>query len=166
MTEKKIDSDTPILHLALDFSTPLPSPNYEAAVAATVTIERISRDSVAHDDSKPLPLRPNLDGCSNPFKWTSTRRYAICYMLSIAAMLTTYAAGAYSPPVDLMAAEFGVSRTAVLTGTTTFCVGFALAPMLLAPFSEIKGRYTIFVMAGALFVLSQFLCGVVSNLCG
>lgn len=164
MTEENVNYNTPILHLTLNFSTPLPNPNYGAEAAAAATIERTPGNTAAHNSSKPLPPPPSLDKYSSPFGWPPTRKYVICCMLSIAAMLTTYAVGAYSPPVDLMAAEFGVSRTAVLTGTTTFCVGFALAPMLLAPFSELKGRYAVFVAAGALFVFSQLLCGVVPDL--
>lgn len=164
MTEASPNSNTPILYLTLDFSTPLLSADYEAEAASVATIERASGSSAAYNGSKPLPPPPRLDKYSNPFWWPPEQKYAICCMLSITAMMTTYAAGAYSPPVDLMAAEFGVSRTAVLTGTTTFCVGFALAPMLLAPFSEIKGRYAVFVFAGALFAFSQFLCGIVPDL--
>ncbi|KAI1118429.1 major facilitator superfamily domain-containing protein [Nemania sp. NC0429] len=136
--------------LYLSFHLSLPAPSHRAA----------------RDDSRPLPLWPDFEKHSNPREWSSARKYAICGMLSIAAMLTTYAAGAYSPAADLMAAEYGASRTVVLTGMTTFCVGFAVAPMLLAPFSEINGRYNVFVAAGCMFVLSQFLCGALPDLSG
>lgn len=81
-------------------------------------------------------------------------------------MVTAYAAGSYSPPVALMEAEFRTSRLAVETGITTFCTGFALAPMVLAPFSEINGRYPVFAISGVLFVVFQIVCGLVNNLAG
>ena len=146
--QPKVDAGTPISYLCLDFSTPLPTPHLGAASGGS------------------LPPRPGLNGYGDPIEWPTTRKYVICHLLCIATMLTTYAAGAYSPPVDLMAAEYGVSRVAVLTGTTTFCIGFALAPMVLAPFSELSGRYPVFVAAGVLFVFSQVLCGLVLNLAG
>lgn len=65
-----------------------------------------------------------------------------------------------------MEAEFHASRTAVVTGITTFCVGFALAPMVLAPFSEINGRYPVFSVSGVVFVVFQLACGFVTNLAG
>lgn len=54
----------------------------------------------------------------------------------------------------------------MLTGITTFCVGFALAPMVLAPFSEINGRYPVFSISGVVFVVFQLACGFVTNLAG
>lgn len=84
----------------------------------------------------------------------------------VATLLTAYCAGSYSPPVAIMEAEFHASRTAVVTGITTFCVGFALAPMVLAPFSEINGRYPVFSVSGVVFVVFQLACGFVTNLAG
>ncbi|EOO02366.1 putative drug transporter protein [Phaeoacremonium minimum UCRPA7] len=66
----------------------------------------------------------------------------------------------------MMADVFGTSQLAVLVGITTFCLGFALAPMALAPFSEINGRYPVFVVSGSIYVLFQAVCGLVPNLAG
>lgn len=84
----------------------------------------------------------------------------------IATFLTAYSAGAYSPPIPLMQAELHASKLAVLGGISTFCLGFGLAPMVLAPFSEINGRYPVFVVSGVIFVVFQAICGVVTNLAG
>lgn len=54
-----------------------------------------------------------------------------------------------------MSIEWGVSRLAVLVGLTTFCIGFAVAPMVLAPFSEINGRYPVFLVSGTLYFICQ-----------
>ncbi|EGZ69794.1 MFS general substrate transporter [Neurospora tetrasperma FGSC 2509] len=56
--------------------------------------------------------------------------------------------------------------TAILGGISTFCLGFALAPMFLAPFSEMNGRQPVFVAAGIMFVIFQVVCGVVETLEG
>jgi MFS family permease len=45
-------------------------------------------------------------------------------------------------------------------------MGFALAPMVLAPLSEMNGRYPVFVVAGAVYVVFQAVCGVVTTLEG
>ena len=59
-----------------------------------------------------------------------------------------------------MAAYWNVSHVAVLVGITTFTTGFAIAPMVLAPFSELNGRKPVFVATGVLFVLCQLCCAV------
>ncbi|TDZ17374.1 putative drug/proton antiporter YHK8 [Colletotrichum orbiculare MAFF 240422] len=82
----------------------------------------------------------------------------------VATFLTAYTAGSYSPPAALMAHDLGSSHLAMLTGITTFCVGFALSPMVLAPLSEMYGRYPVFVTSGVVYVVFQAVCSVAPNL--
>lgn len=59
-----------------------------------------------------------------------------------------------------MAAEWYISEVACLLGITTFCAGFAVCPMFLAPFSEIIGRKPVFVGTAVLFMVCQLCCSV------
>ncbi|KAG9713472.1 MFS multidrug transporter-like protein, partial [Aureobasidium melanogenum] len=59
-----------------------------------------------------------------------------------------------------MEQEWGVSRVAITVGVTIFTTGFAIAPMILAPFSEINGRRPMFVVTGILYVILQVCCAV------
>lgn len=63
-----------------------------------------------------------------------------------------------------MAKEYEVSDFAMLTGITSFCLGFAIMPMVLAPFSELQGRYPVFVWAGVFFEAFQIACALAPNL--
>lgn len=65
-----------------------------------------------------------------------------------------------------MAEDYGTSRLAVMGGITTFCAGFGIAPMALAPLSEVWGRYPIFIVAGIVFVIFQALCSVMPHVAG
>ncbi|KAH6645426.1 major facilitator superfamily domain-containing protein [Truncatella angustata] len=143
------NADMPITDLYLTFDTILPVPGYESAPQ--------------HDS---LPPCPDLSRYGNPTKLPNTKKNVMLFLSCIATCLTAYTAGAYSPPAGLLATEFGVSRTAVLTGITLFTVGFGIAPMVLAPFSEVNGRYPVFVVSGIVFVVFQAVCGVVTNLGG
>jgi multidrug resistance protein len=62
--------------------------------------------------------------------------------------------------------EWNVSETAIAVGITTFTCGFGIAPMVLAPFSEINGRRPIFVVTGVLFVIFQLICAVTPTYAG
>ncbi|KAI1074830.1 MFS general substrate transporter [Whalleya microplaca] len=145
-----LDGSTPILHLYLTFGTPLPTPN--------TTASRLNDDE--------LPACPDLSRFTNPLTWPRARKDVMLFLSCIATCLTAYAAGAYSQPADIMTVDLGTTREGVLAGVTTFCVGFALAPMVLAPFSEINGRYPVFAVAGVFFTIFQAVCGVVTNLAG
>lgn len=50
---------------------------------------------------------------------------------------------------------WGVSEVTINLGITMFTSGFAIAPMILAPFSEINGRRPVFIATGALFVCAS-----------
>jgi hypothetical protein len=143
-----LNMSSPIIYQYLTFETLLPQPvaNSEA-------------------ETSPPPC-PDLKKYLSPFLWSPARKSFIVWLSSIATVLTAYSAGSFSPPTPNMAAEWGVSEVAVLTGITTFCTGFAIAPMVLAPFSEINGRYPVFVGAGVLYVISQLCCALTTSFPG
>lgn len=144
-----LGATTPITDLYLTFDTRLPPVNSPSSPADGT-----------------LPPCPDLSAYGDPTKLPNSKKNTMLLLSCIATCLTAYTAGSYSPPADLLAAEFGVSHTAVLTGITLFTVGFAVAPMVLAPFSEVNGRYPVFVVSGILFVIFQAVCGLVKNLGG
>ncbi|KAI0144428.1 MFS general substrate transporter [Xylariaceae sp. FL1272] len=140
-----LDRSSEIRHVYLTFDSALPAPVCDLTT---------------------LPEHPDLSLYVNPTCWPRARKNMMVAVSCIATAITAYTAGAYSAPADLIAAEFGTTHELALLGVTTFCLGFALAPMILAPFSEVNGRYPVFAIAGVLFTVSQAVCGVVTNLTG
>lgn len=153
------DDETPITDQFLTFDTALPPPNTSRSCSSS------SSAPVSSQGQQP-PIELDLRSYENPTHWSAQRKAYHLVLCCLATLLTAYCSGSYSPPADLMEAEFHASRTAVITGITTFCIGFALAPMVLAPFSEINGRYPVFAVSGVVFVLFQIVCGLVPNLAG
>ncbi|KAK4237520.1 major facilitator superfamily domain-containing protein [Achaetomium macrosporum] len=150
------DETTEITHLYLTFATPLPTSN--------TTIQHPLKPPTL----SPPPTPPDLAPYTDPLTWSPSRKYFILLLSCIATWLTAYTAGSYSPPQHLIQASLhgNPSIEAVLAGITTFCLGFALAPMVLAPLSEMNGRYPVFVVAGVVYVVFQAVCGVVDSLAG
>ena len=145
---QEVNANTTTTNVYLTFETPLPTPNYGV------------------DGTNDLPPCPDLAGYTDPLKWPRFRKNVMVALSCIATCATAYTAGAYTPPADLIAAELGTTRVGALAGLTTFCMGFALAPMVLAPFSEINGRYPVFAVAGVFFTVFQAVCGAVHTLAG
>ncbi|KAH9908854.1 major facilitator superfamily domain-containing protein [Xylariomycetidae sp. FL2044] len=139
--------ETPIRYIYLTFDTPLPTPNAGGGIGD-------------------LPSCPDLSRYTNPLTWPKFRKDIMLFLSCIATCITAYAAGAYSQAADLIANELHTTHEGALVGVTTFCLGFALAPMILAPFSEINGRYPVFAVSGVVFTVFQAVCGVVTNLAG
>ncbi|KAL2047769.1 hypothetical protein ABVK25_011381 [Lepraria finkii] len=65
-----------------------------------------------------------------------------------------------------MSEHWHVSQVATHVGITAFRTGFAIAPMVLAPFSELKGRKPVFIVTGILFVICQLCCAVTRSFPG
>ena len=124
----------------LTFETELPSPAY---LARPLDVEG-SRGSP--------PECPDLKKFTSPFLWSESRKNFMTWMSCAATIVTAYTAGSYAAAIGPMMDEWHVSETVLTVGITIFTCGFGIAPMFLAPFSEINGRRPVFVITGLLYV--------------
>lgn len=141
-----------IRYVYMTFETDLPLANTTARSSGASAVE--------------APPGPDLDEYTNPQKWPASRKNLTLAVSCVATFMTAYSAGAYAPPAGRMAAQFHASELAIEVGITMFCVGFAIAPMVLAPFSEINGRYPVFAVSGVVFLAAQAGCALVQDLGG
>ena len=142
--------EVPIIYRYLTFETELPSPT---------SLEPAQIDA-------PVPEPPDLKNYVSPFTWSAPRKTFTTWLSCAITVVTAYTAGSYSPPSQQMSDYWGVSQLAIFVGITTFATGFAVAPMVLAPFSELNGRKPVFVATGILFVLCQLCCAVTRSFPG
>ncbi|TWU77472.1 hypothetical protein ED733_006981 [Metarhizium rileyi] len=141
-----IDATSPVTYCYLSFDTVLPSVPTSHQVVP--------------------PPCPDLKPYMSPLKWSPARKNVSLALSCMATFLTAYAAGCYSPSAGIIAHDLDTTRLVTLVGITTFCAGFALAPMALAPMSEIWGRFPVFIIAGVVFVASQAVCAVMTHVAG
>jgi multidrug resistance protein len=139
-----LDTSSPVVYHYMTFETPLPHPSTPRS------------DSRAAD----APPQPDVKKYTSPFLWSKAQKNLTIGLSCLATLVTAYAAGSYGAASQQMSEEWQVSEVAIYVGITTFCVGFAIAPMVLAPFSEINGRYPVFVGAGILYIVCQICCAV------
>lgn len=137
-TTEKQYSNTPqeIAYLYLEMETPLPTP--------LITLPPGPGQLAA-------PEPPDLKKYTSPFLWPKWRKTLMTLISCAVTALAGYAAGEISPASHELTAEWGITPVVYNLGITIFCIGFALAPMVLAPFSEINGRRPIFIASGILF---------------
>lgn len=126
-----------IEHRYLTFDTPLPSPT-------DISIEKPGRP--------PPPEAPDLRQYVSPFQWPAKRKAMITLISSTATLLASFSAGSHAPAQNQMVPYFNISPIVFNLGITTYTLGFAVAPMVTAPFSEINGRRPIIVASGLLFM--------------
>lgn len=136
-TAESLSGSQDIEYRYLELETPLPTP--------CITLPPGPAQS-------PPPEPPSLEKYASPFLWPQWRKSMMTYIACGVTALAGYAAGEVSPASEELTKLWGISTVVCNLSITLFCCGFALAPMVLAPFSEINGRRPIFIASGILFV--------------
>lgn len=113
-----------------------------------------------------LPPMPNLRDYDNPFEWARSRKNIMTWLSCSVNITAAYSAGSYASPAGILTQKWGVSRVVYNLGITIFTCGFGIAPMVLAPFSEINGRRPVFIATGLLFVICQLSCALTQSFGG
>lgn len=137
--------ESPIVYHYLTFETELPSP---------------TSLTTSNPNAPSPPEPPDLSNCISPFAWSESRKTYTVWLSCAITVTTAYTAGSYAAASDQLIDYWGVGPVAINVGITTFTTGFATAPMILAPFSELNGRKPVFVATGTLFVICQLCCAV------
>ncbi len=112
------------------------------------------------------PQCPDLKPYTNPYLWSRQRKNFMTWFGCIATTITAYTAGSYAAGNEQYMQQWHISEPAAEVGIAIFTVGFGVAPMFLAPFSEINGRRPVFVATGALFVVFQLTCALTPTFAG
>jgi hypothetical protein len=113
-----------------------------------------------------IPPCPDLNCYQSPYQWSSARKNLMTYLACSVNGVAAYASGSYASPEDQLREKWGVSHAVFTLGLTVFTIGFGVAPMILAPFSEINGRRPVFVLTGILFVAMQAACALTPTFSG
>lgn len=135
----------------LTWETPLPAPAFATSPNVDQTL---------------LPSTDGYKQYESPFTWSQSRKRFTTWLSCAATVVTAYTAGSYTAGDAQMQAYWNVSHIAITVGVTVFTSGFAIAPMVLAPFSEINGRRPVFVVTGVLYVILQLCCAVTRTYSG
>lgn len=140
-----------IEYVYLELETPLPTP--------LITLPPGPNQS-------PAPECPDLKRYISPFLWPEWRKTVMTWISCAVTALAGYSAGEVSPASAELTKVWGISSVVYNLSITIFCIGFALAPMVLAPFSELNGRRPIFVVSGIVFTACIIACGGTHSFAG
>lgn len=130
-------TETDLEYRYLDFDTPLPTPLIAVPPAP---------------GQSPPPECPRLEKYTSPFRWSEWRKTWMTWISCAVTLLAGLSAGEASSASTMFAEKWQVSLVVANLSITIFCVGFALAPMVLAPLSEVQGRRPIFLASGVVFI--------------
>lgn len=93
----------------------------------------------------------------NPMLLAQWQKWGLTMLVSIATLAVAFVSSAYTGGIDGILTQFHTSDEVVTLGVSLFVLGFALGPLLWAPFSEIFGRQILFI--GTYAALTAFNAG-------
>jgi multidrug resistance protein len=152
--DDSVGPDDDITWHYLSFETELPRPVFH--------IQPHSPSQTPHQP----PECPDLKKYTSPFLWPKRRKHFMTWFGCVSTSITAYTAGSYAAGGGQMMKEWSISEPVFGVGITMFTCGFGLAPMFLAPFSEINGRKPVFVVTGVLLCVFQLVCALTPTFAG
>lgn len=82
----------------------------------------------------------------NPMTFPRLFKWAITIISAISTLAVSFTSSAYSGSIISINKEFHASTEVVILGVSMFVLGFAIGPLLWAPFSELYGRQKLFFL--------------------
>ncbi|KAK4050498.1 hypothetical protein OIO90_005081 [Microbotryomycetes sp. JL221] len=90
----------------------------------------------------------------NPYNWGGRKKWTTTWINCIFTLLTAFTGSAFAMGTDSMMAELDCSLELATLALSAFPLGFGLAPLVLAPLSEVYGRWPVYT--GSCFVYMMF----------
>ncbi|KAL2857533.1 putative MFS multidrug transporter [Aspergillus pseudodeflectus] len=118
------------------------------------------------DTNITIPTPPNVQAYKSPLLWSRQKKFITTIIACGVTAMAAYAAGELAPAFNQLHQAWGVDLVPFNLSTTLFTLGFAVTPMVLAPFSEGWGRRPIFLGSGVLFTACLAGCGASDSLAG
>jgi multidrug resistance protein len=94
------------------------------------------------------------DDPQNPKNWTDKKKWTNVAILSILTIITPLGSSMFAPGIPQIMIEFHNSNSTVATFILSiYILGFAFGPLVIAPLSEIYGRWVMYNIGNILFTV-------------
>ena len=112
-------------------------------------------------EEEPYQVEFIPDDPRNPMLFPMWKKWTLTILVAVATLAVAFVSSAYTGGVNQIIEEFGASQEVVTLGVSLFVLGFAIGPLLWAPFSELYGRQILFF--GTYGALTAFNAGAAGS---
>lgn len=116
-----------------------------------------------HDDDNEEWIDLKDDDPENARAWPRSRKMINVVIIASMAIMSPLASSMFTPGIQQIADDLGVSKEAVIATTTGFVVCLGIGPLFIAPLSETFGRRPLFIICFAIFSLLQIPTALAPN---
>ncbi|KAF2280683.1 MFS general substrate transporter [Westerdykella ornata] len=141
-------------------------------VGSTNSDERtLNGDAHAGEGEVPEEIDPNIvdwdgpDDPENPQNWPERKKWSMIAALAAVTLVTPLGSSFFAPGVPhVMAAFHETSNLMASWVVSIYVLGFAIGPLIIAPLSELYGRFWIYNICNVVFVLFTLACGLSTSM--
>ncbi|KAL5379049.1 hypothetical protein DPSP01_008684 [Paraphaeosphaeria sporulosa] len=101
----------------------------------------------------------------NPLNWPDRQKWILIFILAMVTLVTPLASSFFAPGVPQVMATFGV-KSNILAGlvVSIYILGFAIGPLIIAPMSEMYGRFMTYNVCNVFFVIFTVACALSNSM--
>lgn len=134
---------------------------------SSISRQALSIEGVKHESQVLVSWYSDTDP-ENPYNWSSAKKTWVSTLLFAYTFTAYLGSSIYTASIPGIVEEFGVSQTVASLGLSLYVAAYGLAPMILAPLSEIPaiGRNPPYSITFSLFALLSIAVPLVDNFAG
>ncbi|KAJ9271554.1 hypothetical protein DTO212C5_2346 [Paecilomyces variotii] len=105
------------------------------------------------------------DDPANPMNWSEKKKWANIAVMAMITFLTPLASSMFAPSVSQVMEEFHNSNQMLAAFVVSiYVLGLAFGPLVLAPLSEVYGRWIIYFVCNTMYLVFTLACAVSTDL--
>lgn len=100
-----------------------------------------------------------LNHDEKPKNWSERRKWTITILTSLGDLVCLMSSNMMAPALPQIAHDLSTSPETANMSLSIFVLAFAFGPMILAPFTEVFGRRTVWLLCSSWYVVWNMTCG-------
>ncbi|EMD94343.1 hypothetical protein COCC4DRAFT_131598 [Bipolaris maydis ATCC 48331] len=105
------------------------------------------------------------DDQQNPMNWPKSKKWSTITLVAYITFVTSFGSTIFAPGVPELLRDFHNTSDELATFIVSiYILGFCVGPLLLAPLSEVYGRFPVYYIANILFLIFSIACAVSSGM--
>ncbi|RFU79993.1 multidrug resistant [Trichoderma arundinaceum] len=105
------------------------------------------------------------DDPENPMNWSTAKKATAVSIVSLITFITPLASSIFAPSIEQVMAEFHSDNEQLAAFiVSVYLLGYCFGPLLIAPLSELYGRYWVYHICNIIFVIFTVACALAPNL--
>ncbi|KII86602.1 hypothetical protein PLICRDRAFT_260942 [Plicaturopsis crispa FD-325 SS-3] len=131
---------------------------------ATIVEEKAEKEKSDINASDDIYIEFEDGDPKNPFNWSRKKKWIISLCGSWFCFLVAFCASSFSVGISDMRDELHVSSEVAAVALAVYPLGFGIAPLALAPFSEAYGRNPMYISTIVIFTAFTAMIGASPNI--